>query len=128
MSREREREERIRRLLDQLRDELIERIRTAIPAVEEGQVMTVGPPPYKRLDCDGRALAYLRSRPRKVSVRMDLSGLWVVEGPSPLQIPSAAGAALLVRTYKDIEPAIEFVASVIDTTRKAERARSPSAA
>ena len=33
--------------------------------ISEGTVMTPGPPPYRRLDCGGRALAYIRERPRK---------------------------------------------------------------
>ncbi|MBX2810410.1 MAG: hypothetical protein KTR25_01310 [Myxococcales bacterium] len=117
MTKETERDERIRRLLDQLGSELISRIIGNQSAITEGQVMTVGPPPYRRLDCDGRALAYIRSRPRKVSVRVDVSGLWVAPSSCTLQIPSASGIALLIQTYKDIEPAVAFLDQVVSTTR-----------
>lgn len=42
--------------------------------ITEGRVATVGPPPYRRLDCDGRALAYMRIRARAGAVRIDLGG------------------------------------------------------
>ena len=121
MSKETERDDRIRQLLDRLADQLIERILDSQPSIREGRVMTVGPPPYRRLDCDARALAYIRSRPRKVAVRVDISGLWVVSARCPLQISSASGAALLLRSYRDIQPAVDFLDQIVAATRAAER-------
>ena len=119
MTRESERDERVRFLLDKLANELINRIIQAQPTIREGEVMTVGPPPYRRLDCDGRALAYIRSRPRKIAVRIDISGLWLVSSQCSLQIPSASGAALLVRTYRDIHKAVRFLDKIVIATQKA---------
>lgn len=115
------REERIRSLLERLSAMLITRVLDDEPSIEEGSVLSAGPPPYRRLDCDGRALAYVRARPRKVAVRIDLSGLWVVPGRSALQVPSATGAALFVRSIGDIELAVHFLRAAVHATRAAER-------
>lgn len=89
--------------------------------VSEGRVMTIGPPPYRRLDCDGRALAYIRRRARKKAVRIDVSGLWKAERPSRLRIPTASGSAtLLVRSADDLEEAIEFLHDTIERTRRTQ--------
>lgn len=121
MTHEPERDKRIRRLLDRLAEELIQRILETYETVQEGKVMTVGPPPYRRLDCDGRALAYIRSRPRKISVRMDVSGLWLTTFKSPLQVPSASGVAILIRSYKDLDEAVAFLGKIIKATHDAEK-------
>jgi hypothetical protein len=71
--------------LEALANELItEMARDGV--VREGTVMTEGPPPYRRLDCDGRALAYVRTRPRKKAVRVDVSSLWAPGNPEPIPI------------------------------------------
>lgn len=126
-----QRETRIRELLDQLADRLIQDILSALPEVREGHVMTIGPPAYRRLDCDGRALAYLRSRPRRLGVRVEISGLWRVSGPSELQVASAAGVALMCRSYGDIDEVIRYLTDVVGSTREPRRLderdeRSPS--
>jgi hypothetical protein len=91
--------------------------------IREGEVMTQGPTPYRRLDCDGRALVYVRQRPRKDLVRVDVSGLWLAPATSSLQIPGAIGAAsLALRTEEDCDKAVEFVRKAVGKTR-AERAR-----
>ncbi|MEO1234440.1 MAG: hypothetical protein AAFZ18_36665 [Myxococcota bacterium] len=115
-----ERDTRIRELLDQLADRMIQDILAALPDVREGHVMTIGPPAYRRLDCDGRALAYVRSRPRRLGVRIEISGLWSVPSRSELQVASAAGVALLCRSYGDIDEAIRCLREVVEATREAE--------
>lgn len=121
MTQESYREERMRRLLDRLADRLIRDALRSNPSISEGAVMTEGPPAYRRLDCDGRALAYVRSRPRKGAVRIDLSGLWVVSRPCRLQIPSASGAALIVRSQGEIPDVTRFLCEAIMATRATRR-------
>jgi hypothetical protein len=91
--------------------------------IREGEVMTMGPAPYRRLDCDGRALAYVRRRPRKELLRIDLSGLWLTPKQTNLRIASAgAVASLAVRCEADCREAVEFIRAAVLRTR-AERAR-----
>ncbi|MCC7383669.1 MAG: hypothetical protein IT384_17645 [Deltaproteobacteria bacterium] len=105
--------------LEDLAHALIAGVVTREPTVREGTVMTVGPPPYRRLDCDGRALAYVRTRPRKRAVRIDVSGLWLpAPGTSRIAIPSATGSAtLLVRTRTDLEEAVAYLLDAVLRTR-----------
>lgn len=89
--------------------------------IREGTVMTLGAPPYRRLDCDGRALAYVRARPSKRAVRVDVSGLWV---PAPrttlLHVSSRSGLpTLLVRDGEDAEEAARFLEQTVESTRGA---------
>ncbi|MBI2372892.1 MAG: hypothetical protein HYV07_02715 [Deltaproteobacteria bacterium] len=115
--------------LDRLADELIHGVLVEALGIREGIVMTEGPPPYRRLDCDGRALAYVRSRPKKDVVRVDISGLWAAPPPSPLQISTATGTALLLRDRFDVRLAIELIAESVLTTRERNvRSRSMSQA
>lgn len=116
-----DRHERIRILLEHLADRFVIRLTELEPSVTEGAVMTSGPPPYRRLDCDHRALVYVRCRPRKVAVRMDLSGLWRIPEPSPLRVPSASGATLMIRAYPDVEEAVAYVRKALVLTRELER-------
>jgi hypothetical protein len=51
---------------------LIDRVLSTDPGIEEGVVMTLEKMPYRRLDCGGRALCYIRVRPTKRVVRIDL--------------------------------------------------------
>ncbi len=111
------RDDRLRLRLDQLTDDLLRRVIDLEPSVREGVVQTVGPPPYRRLDCDGRALAYVRLRPRKVAVRMDISGLWLSPGSSRLEIPSSTGPALLLLCRRDVEEAALFAVAAVRRTR-----------
>lgn len=86
--------------------------------ITEGTVLCTGPAPYRRLDCDGRALAYIRSRPRKRAVRIDVTGLWRAPGRSRLVIPAAGGTAtLLVRSEADLSDAIRFLVRAVERTR-----------
>ena len=105
--------------LARIADRLIQ-VATTHPDLQEGTVMTVGPLPYRRLDCDGRALAYVRTRPRKRAVRIDVSGLWITPQNCRLRIPSAGGSATLIVTrYEDLEEAVAFLYEAVDVTRRA---------
>ena len=87
--------------------------------IREGTVMTVGPPPYRRLDCDGRALAYVRSRPRKRAVRVDVSGVWIPARGSPLMIRSSSSAAtLMIRSTSDVREAVDYLVETVARTRR----------
>lgn len=83
--------------------------------------MSTGPAPYRRVDCDGRALVYLRPRPRKRGLRLDVSGLWLVPRGCVLRLPTAtAAASLLVRNEGDVEEAARYVAETVRRTRAAQ--------
>ena len=106
--------------LESLANELIAAAVREFEGVREGTVMTVGPAPYRRLDADGRALAYVRVRPRKRAVRIDISGLWRASPPSPLRCSSAGGSAtLLVHGRGDLVEALQFLGRVLEETREA---------
>ena len=100
--------------LTELMNAFMERM-TTISGVTEGRVMTVGPPPYRRLDCNGRALAYVRVRRRQGIVRVDVSGLWKAErAPSRLRIPTVSGSATLaLRSAVDLGEAFEFLYHIV---------------
>jgi hypothetical protein len=107
--------------LDELAREVIARLVQLPNGVREGLVMTVGPAPYRRLDCDGRALAYVRTRPKKRMVRVDISGLWLATRPSRLRARSSNGAAtLIVKTRRDMLEAVHYLEEVVSRTRAAE--------
>src|SRR5688572_6542639 len=83
--------------LSGLADQLIADLTAVAPYIREGEVMTLGPAPYRRLDCDRRALAYVRPRPRKGFVRVDVSGLWLVPESTPnLAHRGSGGSVTLV--------------------------------
>ncbi|MFO0724620.1 MAG: hypothetical protein U1E65_12610 [Myxococcota bacterium] len=108
-----------------LENSLIESITGRNMAISEGKVMTVGPAPYRRLDCDGRALAYVRTRPRKNAIRVDISGLWVPERTSPIREATATGSAtLFIRSVADLEEAVRFLADTVENTRRLNRTRA----
>jgi hypothetical protein len=86
--------------------------------IKEGKVMTSREATYRRLDCDQRALVYLRTRPKKGAVRIDITGLWKTPRKSRLRIPTAGGAAtLLVRTPSDARWAVQFIREAVEKTR-----------
>ena len=58
--------------LEWLAARLIDRVVSTDPGIEEGVVMTLEKMPYRRLDSGGRALCYIRVRPTKRVVRIDL--------------------------------------------------------
>jgi hypothetical protein len=110
----------MRFLLDRMADHLVARALAAHADIQEGEVLTVGPPAYRRLDCDGRALAYIRTRPRRAAVRVDLSGLWIPPSSNPLTVASATGAAFMLRAYPDIDIALAALVESIESTRAVE--------
>lgn len=94
---------------------------TSIGSIREGVVMTVGPTPYRRLDCDGRALAYVRARPKKRAVRIDVSGLWFTPKSCRLSVSGASGAAsLLVSSEQDLSEAVRYLRETVERTRAAQ--------
>ncbi len=105
--------------LDNLIDGLITEITCELPDVIEGQVESAaGPPSYRRIDCDGRALAYLRARPRKRCVRVDITGLWRAPIEGALAEPMAAGStSLVIRGTEDFPEVLRYLRSVVDRTR-----------
>lgn len=99
-------------------NELIAELNASAPHIYEGVVMSLGHMPYRRLDCDRRALAYIRARPRKDMVRIDVSGLWRMPRESPLlERGSGASATLVIRTREDKAEAIAFLLATVEATR-----------
>jgi hypothetical protein len=93
---------------------------TSTGFIREGVVMTIGPTPYRRLDCDGHALAYIRPRPRRQGVRVDVPGLWFLPKPCRLSITGAAGTAtLLVQSEQDLTEAVGYLRETVERTRAA---------
>lgn len=91
--------------------------------ISEGLVRSLAALPYRRLDCHGRALAFVRLRPRRRAVRVDVSSLWVPPAASALGVATRVGsAALVVRTLADAAAAGVFLAATIESTRAAEAA------
>jgi hypothetical protein len=89
--------------------------------IVEGRVMSAGPPPYRRLDCGHRAVAYLHCRPRKGAVRVDVSGLWLPAGACVLRVPGSTGAAtLMVRDLSEVPLAVRFLHRTVLRTLAAE--------
>jgi hypothetical protein len=101
-----------------LAHELITELNFVAPFIGEGLVMTMGPAPYRRIDCDRRALAYVRARPRKGMVRIDVSGLWLVPRESPLRVSgSGASTTLILRSAEDKTEAIAYLLATVELTR-----------
>lgn len=110
-------------VLNRLVSELIaEVLDVGVDRLSEGQVMTSGPAPYRRLDCDGRALAYIRARPRKKGVRVDITGLWQAPRNSSLRIPNAGGAvSLLFKSEVELYEVARFLIGTVERTRRSEK-------
>ena len=114
--------------LIELADRLVRSATDETEDILEGRVMTVGPPPYRRLDCDGRALAYIRQRPKKRAVRVDVSGLWVPDPGCPLCVPSAGGAtSVFVHNEHEALIAAMFLRETVARTRRVEDAQRANA-
>lgn len=117
----------LQKALEELRTELIAQLLNALPELNEGTVMTMGPPPYRRIDCRGRAVAYIRTRPRKQAVRIDISGLWVIcpqsqENVHRFMVRSATGGvSLLLKSKTDIEDSIRLIVDTVVHTQTLER-------
>lgn len=75
--------------------------------------------PYRRLDCAGRALAYLRPRPRSRGLRVDIPGTWRPPGECELSVNGAnAAASLLIREFSELDRAVEFLRETVKRTRE----------
>ena len=104
--------------LDEILAELIRALLEADLDIREGKVMTSGDAAYRRLDCDQRALAYLRTRPKKRAVRIDVTGLWKTPRSSKLRVPNAGGSAtLLVHSRSEARTAVKFLMDTVERTR-----------
>lgn len=92
--------------------------------ISEGQVRSQrDPAPYRRFDCDRRALLYLRVRPKKDLLRIDLAGHWLAPARNPLSLGRSRGV-LAIRKPEDVLPAVEVVVGTILTTRRDATDRS----
>lgn len=120
MPTQKEQEQRMREMLDNLADVLILCLLERDETLIEGEVMTIGPPPYRRIDADGRALCYIRSRPRKGFLRIDISGLWLFKDPCPNQVQTSSGVAVLVRGSAELEVVIDSLIKCVRRTRELE--------
>jgi hypothetical protein len=110
----------VRAQLSQVASRFMGRVTEEMEDVREGVVMSPGVKPYRRLDCDGRALAYVRTRPRRSAVRVDVSGLWVVRRDHPLRHATASGSATLyLHDDSDIDGAVAFLRDAVTRTREA---------
>lgn len=74
--------------------------------------------PYRRFDCDHRALLYLRLRPKKDLVRIDIAGHWLAPPRTRLTLGSSRGV-LVLKTPSDVATAVEVVARTVADTREA---------
>ncbi len=91
--------------------------------ITEGLVRSERAAPYRRLDCHGRALAFVRRRPRKNGVRVDISTLWLLPELPAIAIPArGVGASLMLRTMSDVAIAVAFLAATVECTRAAHEA------
>ncbi len=103
--------------LDWLADQLIQTLCARDPEIAEGFVRTVGPPGYRRLDYRNRALAYVRSRPKKAIVRIDVPGIWRGPLTCSLSMASANGWALALRTEHDVPEAVQAILTAVEHER-----------
>ena len=105
--------------LAMLAERLIAELVSKEVGIREGIVMSLaGVAPYRRLDCDGRALCYIRCRPQKKAVRIDVSGLWRRPSASKLALEKTSGSiTLLLKTEDDVGEAASFLRTVVAATR-----------
>lgn len=112
--------------LSKIAEDFIATVLRSIPDAREGVVMTTAPAPYRRIDCDARALIYVRMRPKKTMVRVDISGLWAsVTTPGPwseLLLRASTGPALILRHFSDVPAAVAYLQACVELTRQQQRA------
>lgn len=90
-------------------------------AIFEGVVTSMHRPPYRRLDCDGRALAYIRTRPYKNELRVDVTGMWLLaKRKSRLRVHAPGGMMALV-AHDELEVA-EIAAYLNETVARTRAA------
>lgn len=105
--------------LEPIADHFIRYLIDARVGIKEGEVMTPGPPPYRRLDCDARALCYVRVRPKKRGIRVDLSGLWCLAGESRFRVPGSSGmASFMIKDGAHAEELARYLVDVVYFTRR----------
>lgn len=110
----------IKRSLTALADLLIDRAFNGPHNIVEGVVTTMSRRPYRRLDCDDRALAYIRVRPRRGHIRVDITGLWIAPRYSRLRVPGAGGTIVLVGYNEaDMEEIAVYLDETVRRTREA---------
>ncbi len=104
-----------------LLDTVICALLAEVPGATEGRVMTAqNRAPYRRIDCDGRALVYVRPLRRRGEVRIDISGLWCVEREASIRVATGTGAAtLLVKRSEQLDPVVAYVRDAVLRTREA---------
>jgi hypothetical protein len=110
------------RELDELKSYFVRSLLEKNALLTEGTVMSMGPPPYRRVDCIGRAVVYFRTRPRKQVVRADVSGLWVICPKAVVRcaniiVRSATGSAsLVVKSVAQAELAVDLISESVKYT------------
>lgn len=115
----------IRAYLNPLCDDLIAELCGRPLGITEGKVMSPGVPPYRRLDCDARALCYVRVRPKKRAVRVDVSGLWVRAGECDLWVPGSSGnASYMVRDTMQVDRLVAYLCATVRLTRERHAAEA----
>lgn len=109
-------EKKSRRELSRIMDYLVTQAQILVEGVYEGYVNSKAKP-YRRLDCDAKALAYCRLRPRLNGIRVDVSGLWVAPPRCSLSIRGSTGAAsLFIREMSDVPVVINFLRATLSET------------
>lgn len=99
-----------------LATQLIRELET-IEGVTEGIVRhRTGAPAYRRVVCEQRTLAFVRTRPRLRGVRVDVTGGWKVPR-SRLELESSSATTLLVRSEIDVVQAVDLLRRAVDRKR-----------
>lgn len=109
--------------LRHLEEEMIAELTSLDLDIVEGKVMSRGPAPYRRLDCGHCALAYLRRRPSKRAVRVDISGMWNRPRWNAAARARTASSmvTIMVRSVEDLDEAVAFLRETVLLTRMPER-------
>lgn len=71
---------------------------------------------YRRLNCGRPAVAYIRPRPTKGLVRVEVTGAWRAPDACTLEVPGSVGRTLEVRVRSDIDIAVDFIVSAVART------------
>lgn len=110
-----------RRRAQQLVSLIIQRMEARELGIVEGRVSSMRPN-YRRLDCDGRCLVYLRTRASIHAVRADVPPSWLRVEPCRLTVATTnrgLSAALMVHDEKDVDVFLEFLIQTVAETRAA---------
>lgn len=108
-----------REQLEPIAEHLVQRLVSSGVGLREGEVMSPGPAPYRRVDGDSRALVYVRIRPKKRAVRVDLSGLWCIAGECRFRVPGSTGmASFLISELSHADELARYLVDVVYFTRR----------